>query len=329
MQQNQITCNDLTPSLVSFFHGVGGMSKGAIRAGFHTIYATDYWETAEQAFRNNNCEGCFDNADFGQKEMNYDRIKAAIEKHYNSLVKIEKGMVDCVVSGSPCPGQSSVNPLRSNYDVRNMLMEKQIRLAGMQGLYAKTAWFEQVPGFFDEPMKALRMEILAALKRETDYHFEIRVLNALDYGSYQSRNRVTIIMVRKDVGEVSFPEPQPIFLSELSLQAALPYVTAFKYGIHGTPKAADKNVINTMTANDEGLMVFDKFGWRKINVQERKILSHLEGYDISNFDEIDQIRLMGNMVQIPFAEAILYNIKTNILGYGNASAIQSQYKLAA
>ena len=76
-------------------------------------------------------------------------------------------------------------------------------------------------------------------------------------------------------------------------------------------------------------MVYDKYGWRKINVHERKILSHLEGYDISQFDELDQVRLMGNMVQIPFAEAILHHIKTNILGYGNASLYGNQYKLAA
>ncbi len=321
LQGNSINSNILSPTLASFFHGVGGMSKGAQRAGFNTVYATDCWDAAENAFKINNCSGYFDNCDFSLNRMNFRRIKKLVDRHFNGALKLEKGMIDCVVSGSPCPGMSGVNPLRSNFDVRNLLMMKQIRLAGMQGLNAKTAWFEQVPGFFDKPMKALRMEVLATLEAQTDYYYDIRVLNALDYGSYQSRNRVTIIMVRKDVGEPSFPETTPVYLSEVSMQAVLPYIIAFKYGVYGTPKAAGRNVINTMTANDEGLMVLDKFGWRKISVQERKILSHLDGYDISNFPEKDQIRLMGNMVQIPFAEAILRHLKDEILQYRSATNI--------
>lgn len=314
--------NTYIPTLVSFFHGIGGMSKGAERAGFETLYATDKWDIAELAFKYNKCKGYFDNFDFSKEEMSFKRIKKKIEANYNKVLKIEQGVIDCVVSGSPCPGTSSVNPLRSNFDERNMLMLKQIRLAGMQGLCAKTAWFEQVPGFFDEPMKALRREVIAALEAQTDYHYDIKVLNAVDYGSYQSRNRVTIIMVRKDVGKPSFPTAQPCYLSEISMNAALPYITAFRYG-KDAPKCAFTNVINTMTANDEGLMVYDQFGWRKINVHERKILCHLEGFDLRNFNDDDQIRLMGNMVQIPFAEAIMRHIKTHILESGKNNTSKS------
>ncbi|MCB0540193.1 MAG: DNA cytosine methyltransferase [Bacteroidetes bacterium] len=300
-------------TLVSFFHGVSGMSKGAAKVGYETLYATDNWDKSEMAFKLNGHlnTGYFDNCDFNLLDST--RILEKINKHHKGKHNIGIGDIDCVVSGSPCQGQSGVNPHRSSFDVRNKLMVKQIRLAGMQGLRAKTAWFEQVPGFFDEPMKALRMEVLAALESQTDYTYSIRVLNALDYGSYQSRDRVTIIMVRKDVGVPSFPDPIPIDLSVVSVKAVLPHITAFRYKKDGIPKLAGRNVINTMTASGDNLMVFDGKRWRKINVEERQILSHLKGYNLSMFSEKDRIRLMGNMVQIPFAEAITGHIKSEIL----------------
>jgi site-specific DNA-cytosine methylase len=300
-----------SPTLASFFHGVGGMSKGAERAGFRTLYATDMWDSAELAFHHNKCNGYFENKNFFENDA--ENILKMINAHNSAQITYRAGDIDLVVSGSPCPGMSGVNRLRSNYDYRNMLMMKQIRVAGMQGLNAKTAWFEQVPGFFDEPMREFRNEVLSVLESQTDYYYEIRVLNALNYGAYQSRDRVTIIMVRKDVGVPSFPEPQPVYLSKQSLQAVLPYVQLFKYPRNFSPKTAHDNVINTMTASSDGLKVYDGKIWRDVTVQERLVLSHLEGYDLSIFTEDDQIRLMGNMVQIPFAEAITRHILYHIL----------------
>ena len=309
LQTNTVNMNNKFPTLASFFHGVGGMSKGAHKAGFQTIYATDMWNIAEKAFRLNKCEGYFENKDFFQN--NGKNILDKINAHYGT--KFSYGDIDAVVSGSPCQGMSGVNPLRATYNFKNMLMLRQIRVAGMQGLGAKVAWFEQVPGFLDRPMRSLRNEVLAVLDSQTDYTYEMRVLNALDYGSFQSRDRVTIIMVRKDVGIPSFPEPQLIDLNKSSLQAVLPYIQAFRYAKNQTAKTAHDNVINTMTASGDGLLLFDGKEWRKINAEERQILSHLEGYDLGAFKDSEKTKLMGNMVQIPFAEAIMRHIRLNIL----------------
>lgn len=296
------------PTLVSAFHGIGGMSKGAERAGFRTLYATDIWDCAEKAFHHNHCNGRFERTDFFR--MSGEHIMNTLS---NEGTPIRYGDIDFWVSGSPCQGMSAVNPLRDPYDFKNMLMMKQIRVAGMQGLGAKVAWFEQVPGFFDKPMEKLRREVLNVLDSQEDYYYDIKVLNALEYGSYQSRDRVTIIMVRKDVGLPSFPPPQPVYLSKCSLQSALPYIQAFKYGKNKLPRSAKDNYINTMTASGDGLIVYDGIQWRPINVRERLILSHLEGYDLSIFKEREQVKLMGNMVQIPFAEAISQHVRIHIL----------------
>ena len=309
---SQINLNNseiVRPTLVSFFHGVGGMSKGANKAGFETLYATDKWDPAERAFHLNSCQGYFDNKDF------FDNDAAnIIERIFGfSRRQIVYGDIDAVVSGSPCQGMSKVNVRRSTYNLKNMLMLRQIRIAGMQGLGAKTAWFEQVPGFLDNSMTTFRNEVFAVLDSQTDYTYELRVLNAMNFGSFQSRDRVTIIMVRKDVGIPSLPKPQPIDLSKQALGAVLPYINAFRYEKNQTPKTAHDNIINTMTASGDGLQLFDGKNWRGVNTTERLKLSHLEGYDLSNFTEQECTRLMGNMVQIPFAEAIMRHIHQEIL----------------
>ena len=309
IQTNLKNNENLRPTLASFFHGVGGMSKGAHKAGFETLYATDIWDAARNAFALNNCEGFFDYADFF--ENNAKNITDKIFEHSDRI--IEYGDIDAVVSGSPCQGMSGVNPDRSSYNFKNMLMLRQIRIAGMQGLGARTAWFEQVPGFLDKPMRTFRNEVLAVLDSQIEYNYELRVLNALDYGSFQSRDRITIIMVRKDVGDPSFPVPQPIDLNKQALGAVLPYIKAFRYVKNQTPKTAHDNVINTMTASGDGLQLFDGKTWRAVNTAERQKLSHLEGYDLSIFTEAQATKLMGNMVQIPFAEAIMKHIRQEIL----------------
>jgi len=310
MIQTNLNINkNLRPTLASFFHGVGGMSKGAFKAGFETLYATDIWDAARNAFALNNCEGYFDYADFF--ENNAKNITDRIFEHSRRVINY--GDLDAVVSGSPCQGMSGVNPNRSTYNFKNMLMMRQIRIAGMQGLGAKTAWFEQVPGFLDKPMRTFRNEVLAVLDSQTEYNYEIKVLNALDYGSFQSRDRVTIIMVRKDVGMPSFPERQPIDLNKQALGSVLPYIKSFRYVKNQTPKTAHNNVINTMTASGDGLLLFDGKIWRGVNTIERQKLSHLEGYDLSIFTEAQATKLMGNMVQIPFAEAIMKHIRQEIL----------------
>ena len=308
-QINLNNSENLRPTLASFFHGVGGMSKGAHKAGFETLYATDIWGAAERAFHLNNCEGYFDNIDFFKNDV--ENITKKILGF--SGRQIGYGDIDAVVSGSPCQGMSGVNPNRSTYNFKNMLMLRQIRIAGMQGLGAKTAWFEQVPGFLDKSMRTFRNEVLAVLDSQTDYTYELRVLNAVNFGSFQSRNRVTIVMVRKDVGEPSLPAPQPIDLNKQALGAVLPYVQAFRYVTNQTPKTAHDNVINTMTASGDGLQLFDGETWRGVHIDERQKLSHLGGYDLSIFTEAQCTKLMGNMVQIPFAEAIMKHIRLNIL----------------
>ena len=305
LNNNENSC----PTLASFFHGVGGMSKGAAKAGFETLYASDLWPVAERAFHLNKCEGIFDNTDFFKNDA-----ENIFEKIFEKFCRIiEYGDIDAVVSGSPCQGMSAINPNRSTYNFKNMLMLRQIRIAGMQGLGARTAWFEQVPGFLDKSMTTFRNEVLAVLDSQTDYNYDLKVLNALDYGSFQSRDRVTIIMVRKDVGDPSFPVPQPRDLSKQALGAVLPYIKSFRYVKNQTPKTAHDNCINTMTAAGDGLQVFDGLTWRGVTKIERQKLSHLEGYDLSIFTDTEATRLMGNMVQIPFAEAIMKHIRHQIL----------------
>lgn len=295
------------PSLMSFFHGVGGMVIGAERAGFNHVYASDFWRASQKFHDRNHKDGIFQFADFW--ELSFDDIVGYCKAHG---VDIIPGETDLVMAGTPCSGWSKANRNRYTFDRRNFLMIKQIRLA-CRDIKAKVLCLEQVPGFFDRQMLSARMEVFAALNAQTDYTWSIKVLNSVDYGANQSRLRLIVIMVRKDVGVPSFPEPQPMDVQSICLSSLLPGITEFRMD-SDKPKFYDatKHPIRTLTATG-GELVKDVNGWRALTSAEKIKICHMEDFDFTGFSDKEVTKLLGNMVQIPFAEALAKHVIDNIL----------------
>ena len=88
--------------IVSLFSGVGGIDAGFHKAGFNTVFATDIWDVACNAFRQNfpNCEVA--NADVQQIDF------LSIREKY--------GAIDGVVGGPPCPSFSKSRFYRTEKD---------------------------------------------------------------------------------------------------------------------------------------------------------------------------------------------------------------------
>jgi site-specific DNA-cytosine methylase len=300
--------NDLTSA--SIFHGIGGMSIGAERAGFSSIYATDKMEAAEKAFHLNKHKGVFQLKDI--LSLDFAAIKQFI--HENNFVEFKQRMLDLFLSGSPCVGISIRNPSRHWLNDTNFMMHTQIRLAGMDGFQSKVAWFEQVDSFMDKPMRKLRREVIARLRAQSDYYFDMKVLNSADHKGTQSRNRTTIIMVRKDIGEPSFPSPQVIDYSKVSVNSLLPTIRAFRADSKKPGKSAYNNLCCTLTASgSEEVMEIGQEIFRKMTNEERTILSDMVGVNLQGIKEDAKKRLLGNMVQPAFAEAICRHIREQIL----------------
>jgi DNA (cytosine-5)-methyltransferase 1 len=120
------------------------------------------------------------------------------------LATEEVPAVDVIVGGPPCQGFSTLGK-QIQEDVRNSLWEQYAATI----LRAQPKYFvvENVAAFaksvqFEQFTEATGLE--GVLK---DYTFDHRILNAADYGAFQSRKRAVLIGHHRDVAAPGFPEP--------------------------------------------------------------------------------------------------------------------------
>ena len=188
---------DILMYTIDLFSGCGGMSLGFKMAGFHSVLASDIDENCEKTFTYN-----FPDTPFIRKD----------------ITEISKAEVDCIlgdkrpdviIGGPPCQGFSLANKNRNKIkdDPRNRLFYHFVKFIDW---YSPKAFvMENVKGLLSmkggEVIKTIEEEFTNAGK---GYNVVKRILCAKDYGVPQSRERVIIIGIRKDLGIIpSFPEP--------------------------------------------------------------------------------------------------------------------------
>lgn len=160
---------------VELFAGIGGFRIAADRLGFDTLWANDICPMASTVYR----------SQFGQREFHegdITELAASIPAH------------DLLTGGFPCQPFSSAGKKQGIQDPRGTLFEHIVETVARHN-----------PRFFvlENVKRLLTMEsgrhfatILASLA-ELDYMIEWRLLNAIDFGLAQNRQRVIIVGVRQ------------------------------------------------------------------------------------------------------------------------------------
>ncbi len=172
---------------VSLFSGCGGMDIGAKQAGAKIVYATDLLETACGTLQKYFPKSSIEHADIAD------------------LDNFPKG--DLVVGGYPCQSFSMGGNRDPKKDSRTQLFEHFARcldltspkffiaenVSGLQNLKGGQFLEQQKERFSNAGKKG--------------YRLSIKVLDAKNYGIPQSRKRVLIVGIRKDVNKAFvFPE---------------------------------------------------------------------------------------------------------------------------
>lgn len=171
-----------TITYIDLFCGIGGFHQAADDLGMQCVYAADIDEEARKAYREN-----------------YGILPAG------DITKIRPDDIpdhDVLFAGFPCQPFSIIGSQAGFADARGTLFFE----------IAKIINAKRPAAFVLENVKQLRthnggktitriMEIL----RELGYTTEYRVLNALDFGLPQKRERIVIVGFRDSVGEVPFP----------------------------------------------------------------------------------------------------------------------------
>ncbi|NNV57206.1 DNA cytosine methyltransferase [Limnovirga soli] len=312
---------DLTT--IGFFSGVGGMSKGLKLAGFKNVYSSDNWDVAGQFYINNLPENNgLDIGDyrtsqghyqFGEAEgdiynINFESVNKFLKRF---KVKLKRGEIALINSGSVCHNLSKINPNRYPFADSNYYMFNQFDM--VDEFMPAGALFEQVDGMFDNKVNPFVSELMRhyAHTLKHNYHMEVQIMNAKNYGGRQDRKRTIFMLVRKDVGVPSFPPPCAV-KPEQFMNNLLPNITHYNTGKNW--KSTKDIVAGTLTANGR-IKVIDgtTFEERKMKLEEYQVISNLEGCNFDGISLTNSIKLMGNMVQIPFMAALGNHMRTEIL----------------
>ena len=172
--------------VVSLFSGAGGLDLGFIKAGHEVIWANDLYEDAVKTYQKN----------IGDHIICEDIAKIRTDD-----------IPDCdiVIGGFPCQGFSVANTKRHESDERNVLYKELIRV--IDAKRPKFFLAENVKGILSLGKGEVFKMILSDFV-QLGYKVQYQVLNAADYGVPQTRLRVIIVGVRKDL-DFNYTYPAP------------------------------------------------------------------------------------------------------------------------
>ena len=183
------------PTVISTFAGCGGSSLGYHLAGFNELLAVEWDDNAVETFKLN----------FPDIPVYHGDIAKLSGDQCMRLAGVRSGELDVFDGSPPCQG-FSISGKRKLHDLRNSLFKEYAQL--IYELQPKVFVMENVTGMIKGHMKKVYLECIGIL-RDCGYRAKGQVMNAMYYNVPQSRERVIIIGVRKDLGiEPSHPKPQ-------------------------------------------------------------------------------------------------------------------------
>ena len=212
--------NAHTHTVLDLFAGAGGFSLGFHSAGYQSTVAVDHSplavETLEANFAHHGLKALLrDLSSFEPHELRAWMLEQQLEPTF-----------DVIVGGPPCQGWSKVGrgKLRAlgnggasardsggsrrvdaTRDPRNQLYKRFLLFIG--AFRPRVALMENGPGMLSHGRRNVAEEIRSALS-DLGYNTSVALLNAVDYGVPQLRERIFFVGVRDDLNlPFSFPPP--------------------------------------------------------------------------------------------------------------------------
>lgn len=307
------------PTVISTFAGCGGSSLGYKLAGFHELLAVEWDDNAVETFKLN----------FPNVPVYHGDIGKLTGAECMKMAGVKVGELDVFDGSPPCQGFSTAGKRKFD-DPRNSLFKEFARL--LVELQPKVFVMENVTGMVKGCMKQAYLTIIATL-RDCGYVCKGEVLNAMYFNVPQSRERVIIIGVRKDLGiEPTHPKPQtrPVTVREAfaglsgcgdAPKMSAGYVKAWHAARaqdsvgtrQDTEKLSWNHPSKTLTKSEGYGGSYHPSEPRPINSNERKRLASFpDGYAFAGkFSDI--VERIGNSVPPNLMRAIAEHIRTEIL----------------
>lgn len=249
-------------TLISLFCGAGGMDLGFKNAGFNILWANDFDADAVETYKNN---------------VDKNVILGDIRKISTDNIPDNP---DVIIGGFPCQGFSVANTGRNMKDERNFLYKEMLRV--IKDKQPKIFVAENVKGLLSME-KGKIIDMIKNDFKKLGYCVEYKLLNAVDYGVPQSRERVIIIGNKIGIENLY---PKPTHADKCNSQQTLtkdnlkPYITT-KEAIgfladvkisYNPIKLGNKIIYNHMASTN----VSNKFWTRKYDVNQADICDYLK-----------------------------------------------------
>lgn len=214
--------------VLSLFTGAGGLDLGFQRAGFKIALAIESDSTAVRTLRRNT-----------EWPVSHDKLETAALIELEKKIETSLSQVDVVTGGPPCQPFSKINYWLGNSrrglkDPRSSTVADYFRLVTL--IQPRVFLLENVPAFeYGGTEGALNLMRRLVTRLEMDvgaeYRLSVAVLNAVEYGVPQRRERLFVVGVR-DGPSFTFPHrthtnPDIEGREQLSLEGLDPYRTAW------------------------------------------------------------------------------------------------------
>lgn len=212
--------------LVSTFSGCGGTSAGFRWAGFDVLWASEFVEAARETYEANWPSTPVDPRDI--RDVTCEEILDEVGR--------DVGEVDVLEGGPPCAAFSVSGKREYDSDDVKKYSDTEQRVDDLfheflrlvDGIEPKVFLIENVPSLVTGGAEAVFREIMGLLRDAGSHGYVVdaRVLNAKHHGAPQSRARLFIQGVRRDLREAH--DVMPAYPRDLryqySIRDAIPWV---------------------------------------------------------------------------------------------------------
>ena len=306
-----------TPTICDLFAGIGGIRIGFEKAGFRTVYANDF---------DKHCKITYD--------MNFEDPKLDANDIWNvNIEKIPK--FDVLVAGFPCQPFSIAGEQKGFKDKKNgNLFYRIMDIVKMKK--PKVIFLENVKNLKSHD-HGRTFKIITDLLEKEGYCLKYAVLNALDFGLPQNRERIYIVGFKdkKKCDKFEFPKPKYI---KVNFRKMLDKRVDDKYYYEEKPlfkklknykfsyntvyqwrrnylRENQKGVVPTLTANmgsggHNVPIIKDKKGIRKLTPRECfRLQGFPDSYKLPNIADSHLYHQAGNTVPVNVVYEIAKKIK--------------------
>lgn len=193
--------------VLDLFCGTGGIALGFKNAKYQLVCSIDIWDKAINNFKEN----------FDHLALCKDLTKYTPEELFNEY---SISNIDIITGGIPCVSFSNAGRRDPN-DPRDKLYESYLKY--VEYYNPKILLIENVVGLLTKK-NTNNEKIIDLIVKELsnlNYNVQYKILNSVDYNTPQSRKRLIIIGIRKDISIKSDPFPDPITINQIPVKNIL------------------------------------------------------------------------------------------------------------